>query len=652
MDSPINPLVKLLSIGATGSENIAAAEVSHQNSEDFKNLLNANLRSGKKVIDGKPLPQLAKNGKQAANNSQIKVTDVGNVLLQNVLSPDSIGGSDLDILVLGPKASENEAKLFAKSLGLSKSAIAVLFDNAAIEENQIIAEIAAQKDQNTASILSQRELAGQGVQPSPIATNNVELHAANEKISSAQDIKRPNTNMNASVELQASTEKLQSSKVDAVDPDLLSVANNTRSESINVASKDAISITTVRNPSESAILTKADFTNIANSNSDKNIDSFKLAPVETSLMKTTKSASDQSNVVISKSELVGKDITRSLISRMESKKLNRSIEPNNKSESSLPQVLASRNVLTKNIVKTNETAFLTSKIEDALGKNSLASQVSNKALVDLIKDQQKNSIADDKINITASADDLLRLRSNRQQLNVDAVKTTKVNDAVSYVVSKNLSVASSGSIVNALTGVLGQNENSESITESSMTAKTDGASNLDQRMASSIVSNTSMSSDKTPLVSNMSEQAAAVKEQFVSRFSTELAQRFTSDVQNGNYKIEFELLPKELGKVQVLMEYKDGKLDALISSANNVTRDMLNDGLHRLRDTLINSGINLGNLDVGSGSQRYAQQEAFAQNRFKSSDGGDNLANNVENLAQNKVFEIMDFSDLNIDLLV
>lgn len=626
MDSPINPLIKFLSISPTGTENTAAAEVDPQNAEDFKNLLNANLRLGKKVIDGKPLPQLSKTGKQAANNSQAKVTDVENVLLQNVLSPDSIDESDLDIVVMGPKASEDEAKLFAKGLGLSKSAMAVLFDNAAIEENQIFAEMAAQKDQNTASILSQRELARQGV------------HVDSKQIK----------------ELQASTEKLQSSKVNVEDPDMSSVASNARSESINVASKDAISITTVRNPSESAILTKADFTNIVNANSEKSIDSFKLAPVDvdTSLMKTTKSASDQSNVVISKSELVDQNITRSQISRVVSENLNQSIEPNNKSESSLSQVLASRNVATKNIVKTNETASLTSRIEGSLDKNSLTSQVSTKALIDLIKDQQKNASADDKINLTASADDLLRLRSKSQQLNVDTVKTTKVNDAVSDIVSKNLSANSSGSMANALTGVLGQNENIESIMASSMTAKTDGALNVDQRMASSILSTTSMSFDKTPLVSNMAEQAAAVKEQFVSRFSSELAQRFISDVQNGNYKIEFDLLPKELGKVEVFMEYKDGKLDALISSANNVTRDLLNDGLQRLRDTLINSGINLGNLDVGSGSQRNAQQEAFAQNRFKSSDGENIFANKDENLAQNIVREVIDFSDLNIDLLV
>lgn len=681
MDSPINPLIKFLSIGPTGIENTAAADVDPQNAEDFKNLLNANLRLGKKVIDGKPLPQLAKTGKQAANNSQTKVIDVENVLLQNVLSPDSIDESDLDILVMGPKASEDEAKLFAKGLGLSKSAMAVLFDNAAIEENQIIAEMAAQKDQNTASILSQRELARQGVQvdnkqikelnvnlsnkfedspvesfvqSSSIAPNTVEMQITNEKLSSTQDVEPQTNNMHASAELQASTEKLQSIKVDVEDPDMLSVASITRSESINVASKDAISITTVRNPSESTILTKADFTNIVNANSEKSIDSFKLAPVDvdTSLMKTTKSASDQSNVVISKSELVDQNITRSQISRVVSENLNQSIEPNNKSESSLLQVLAYRNVATKNIVKTNETASLTARIEGSLDKNSLTSQVSTKALVDLIKDQQKNTTADDKINLTTSADDLLRLRSKSQQLNVDTVKTTKVNDAVSDIVSKNLSANSSGSIVNVLTGVLGQNENSESITASSMTAKTDGALNVDQRMASSILSTTSMSSDKTPLVSNMAEQAAAVKEQFVSRFSTELAQRFTSDVQNGNYKIEFDLLPKELGKVEVFMEYKDGKLDALISSAHNVTRDVLNDGLQRLRDTLINSGINLGNLDVGSGSQRYAQQEAFAQNRFKSSDSENNFATNDENLAHNIVREIMDFSDLNIDLLV
>ncbi|MDA0693106.1 MAG: flagellar hook-length control protein FliK, partial [Proteobacteria bacterium] len=149
------------------------------------------------------------------------------------------------------------------------------------------------------------------------------------------------------------------------------------------------------------------------------------------------------------------------------------------------------------------------------------------------------------------------------------------------------------------------------------------------------------------------QQSASVKEQFLSRFSAELAQRFVSKVQDGTYKLEFDLKPRDLGKIEVIMEYRDGKLDAILSSANSVTRDILSEGINRLRDSLMSSGVNLSSLDVASGSERSLRDDTASAGRPAkvAGEGGDKLVATTgdEALAESHV---IDFSNLNIDLWV
>ena len=149
------------------------------------------------------------------------------------------------------------------------------------------------------------------------------------------------------------------------------------------------------------------------------------------------------------------------------------------------------------------------------------------------------------------------------------------------------------------------------------------------------------------------QQSASVKEQFLSRFSAELAQRFVSKVQDGTYKLEFDLKPRDLGKIEVIMEYRDGKLDAILSSANSVTRDILSEGINRLRDSLMSSGVNLSSLDVASGSERSLRDDTASTGRPAkvAGEGGDKL---VATTGEEAVAEshVIDFSNLNIDLWV
>jgi flagellar hook-length control protein FliK len=73
--------------------------------------------------------------------------------------------------------------------------------------------------------------------------------------------------------------------------------------------------------------------------------------------------------------------------------------------------------------------------------------------------------------------------------------------------------------------------------------------------------------------------------------------------------MKFGLRPANLGGVEIHLEMKDGKLDAVFHADNPLTRDLLQNSSQRLREALGNFGINAGQVQVGQGGSN-AQQNA------------------------------------------
>lgn len=97
---------------------------------------------------------------------------------------------------------------------------------------------------------------------------------------------------------------------------------------------------------------------------------------------------------------------------------------------------------------------------------------------------------------------------------------------------------------------------------------------------------------------NMSE----VYDQLSDKMATELAARMHKQLSDGEWKMKFGLRPSNLGGVEIQLEMKDGKLDAVFRADNPLTRDLLQNSSQRLREALGNFGINAGQVHVGDGS--------------------------------------------------
>jgi hypothetical protein len=96
-------------------------------------------------------------------------------------------------------------------------------------------------------------------------------------------------------------------------------------------------------------------------------------------------------------------------------------------------------------------------------------------------------------------------------------------------------------------------------------------------------------------------QRAAAYQELSQRLGEALAQRVMSQIERGNWEVRLLLKPAKLGEVEIDLALRSGALDASFRTTNPLTRDLLNDGLPRLREVLANAGMDIAGLNVGSG---------------------------------------------------
>jgi len=106
------------------------------------------------------------------------------------------------------------------------------------------------------------------------------------------------------------------------------------------------------------------------------------------------------------------------------------------------------------------------------------------------------------------------------------------------------------------------------------------------------------------VVPHANQQSGFTREFLTENLSRMLGQRILANVQAGNYRLNFNVTPRELGVLEVTLELRDGRLEAQINSQNAVTRDLLNESIPRLRDALQLSGFSNPNVEVGAEQNR------------------------------------------------
>ena len=88
------------------------------------------------------------------------------------------------------------------------------------------------------------------------------------------------------------------------------------------------------------------------------------------------------------------------------------------------------------------------------------------------------------------------------------------------------------------------------------------------------------------------------------RLAEALGQRLATQVSKGVWQVELDIHPKALGRIEIHLEMRGGELEAQFNASKALTRELLQEGLPRLKEELREHGIKTAYLGLGSGKQQ------------------------------------------------
>ncbi len=133
--------------------------------------------------------------------------------------------------------------------------------------------------------------------------------------------------------------------------------------------------------------------------------------------------------------------------------------------------------------------------------------------------------------------------------------------------------------------------------------------------AQSLARNTQAAHANAAAATQATVPMSEVYDQLSDKMATEMAARMHKQLSDGEWKMKFALRPSNLGGVEIQLEMKDGKLDAVFHADNPLTRDLLQNSSQRLREALGNHGIHAGQVNIGQGGSNAQQNSSGNSNR-------------------------------------
>ena len=95
-------------------------------------------------------------------------------------------------------------------------------------------------------------------------------------------------------------------------------------------------------------------------------------------------------------------------------------------------------------------------------------------------------------------------------------------------------------------------------------------------------------------------------QQLADRLGQALAQRLQSQIERGEWKVQMRMDPVSLGRIDMELDMRAGGLDAVFRSDNPLTRELIAQGVPKLRESLSQSGTAVANVWVNGDSARQS----------------------------------------------
>jgi flagellar hook-length control protein FliK len=97
-----------------------------------------------------------------------------------------------------------------------------------------------------------------------------------------------------------------------------------------------------------------------------------------------------------------------------------------------------------------------------------------------------------------------------------------------------------------------------------------------------------------------------------------VGQRILSEIEKGQWHLKLSLRPATLGHIEVEMRMRSGELDTVFTAPQALTRELLQEGMSKLKDTLNQMGMDVASMQVGDGQTQKRGGESTSGQTSKS----------------------------------
>ena len=97
----------------------------------------------------------------------------------------------------------------------------------------------------------------------------------------------------------------------------------------------------------------------------------------------------------------------------------------------------------------------------------------------------------------------------------------------------------------------------------------------------------------------MTDRAAQIQD-LADKLGKAMGERLQEQLEKGEWKLQLKLNPAHLGKIDVELDMNAAGLDAVFKTDNQLTRELIAQGMNKLRDSLAQSGMTVANVWVNS----------------------------------------------------
>ncbi len=101
----------------------------------------------------------------------------------------------------------------------------------------------------------------------------------------------------------------------------------------------------------------------------------------------------------------------------------------------------------------------------------------------------------------------------------------------------------------------------------------------------------------------MTDRAAQIQD-LADKLGKAMGERLQDQLERGEWKLQLKLNPGHLGKIDVELDMSKAGLDAVFKTENSLTRELIAQGMGKLKDSLAQSGMTVANVWVNSENQR------------------------------------------------